>query len=199
MGIVPRAYCFFTYPFICCFISASLSLPPQVCEIGGLLGALQPRIPVSRNINYCSSLFETFVPQVREIGGLLGVPQQFIKRHPFPGPGLAVRVLGDVTDGTKLDTLREVDEIFVNTIKEFGLYDQIWQAFAVFLPVKSVGVQVRRSQLLLLSLVTGNNKIKRIDVKPCGLPARQVGRRAGARRAAGFKDCRLRYNLYIRS
>lgn len=52
-----------------------------------------------------------------------------------------MRVLGDVTEGNKLDTLREVDEIFVNAIKEFGLYDKIWQAFAVFLPVKSVGVQ----------------------------------------------------------
>uniref|UniRef100_A0A7S0YS74 GMP synthase [glutamine-hydrolyzing] n=1 Tax=Polytomella parva TaxID=51329 RepID=A0A7S0YS74_9CHLO len=84
---------------------------------------------------------ELFKDEVRAVGRLLGVPEQFIKRHPFPGPGLAVRVLGDVTDGNKLDTLREVDEIFVNTIREYGLYDEIWQAFAVFLPVKSVGVQ----------------------------------------------------------
>lgn len=78
---------------------------------------------------------------MRQIGRLLGVPEQFIARHPFPGPGLAVRVLGDVTDGDKLATLREVDEIYVNTIREFGLYDKIWQAFAVFLPIRSVGVQ----------------------------------------------------------
>lgn len=52
------------------------------------------------------------------------------------GPGLAVRILGDVTEGDKLDVLRQVDEIFVNTIWEFGIYDDIWQAFAVFLPVK---------------------------------------------------------------
>jgi GMP synthase (glutamine-hydrolysing) len=52
-----------------------------------------------------------------------------------------VRVLGDVTEGDKLDVLRDVDEIYINTIKEFGLYDEIWQAFAVFLPVRSVGVQ----------------------------------------------------------
>lgn len=84
---------------------------------------------------------ELFKDEVREIGRLLGVPEQFIKRHPFPGPGLAVRILGDVTEGTSLQTLREVDEIFVETIKEFGLYDEIWQAFAVFLPIKSVGVQ----------------------------------------------------------
>jgi GMP synthase (glutamine-hydrolysing) len=79
--------------------------------------------------------------QVRAIGRLLGVPDQFIKRHPFPGPGLAVRVLGDVTTDGKLDTLREVDEIFINTIREYNLYDEIWQAFAVFLPIKAVGVQ----------------------------------------------------------
>eukprot|EP00195_Chlamydomonas_chlamydogama_P016056 CAMPEP_0202890436 /NCGR_PEP_ID=MMETSP1392-20130828/832_1 /ASSEMBLY_ACC=CAM_ASM_000868 /TAXON_ID=225041 /ORGANISM="Chlamydomonas chlamydogama, Strain SAG 11-48b" /LENGTH=536 /DNA_ID=CAMNT_0049574005 /DNA_START=190 /DNA_END=1800 /DNA_ORIENTATION=- len=84
---------------------------------------------------------ELFKDEVRQVGRLLGVPEQFIKRHPFPGPGLAVRVLGDVTDTNKLDTLREVDEIFINTIREYGLYDEIWQAFAVFLPIRSVGVQ----------------------------------------------------------
>lgn len=148
--------------------------------------------------------------QVRAIGRLLGVPETFIKRHPFPGPGMGVRILGDVTEGDRLEVrgrggsalrrggslgeqrqavelteacvdcvrlasfcsssssnparacwlrckhsrvlllllspslpqvLRMVDEIYVNTIKEFGLYDEIWQAFAVFLPIKSVGVQ----------------------------------------------------------
>ncbi|MBA0609570.1 hypothetical protein Godav_021603 [Gossypium davidsonii] len=62
-------------------------------------------------------------------------------RHPFPGPGLAVRVLGDVTEGNALDIVRQVDEIFIQSIKDAGIYDSIWQAFAVFLPVKSVGVQ----------------------------------------------------------
>jgi GMP synthase PP-ATPase subunit len=61
------------------------------------------------------------------VGRLLGVPETFIKRHPFPGPGLAVRVLGDVTEGDKLDVLRDVDEIFINTIREYRLYDEIWQ------------------------------------------------------------------------
>ena len=69
------------------------------------------------------------------------VPDEFIRRHPFPGPGLAVRALGDVTDGTKLNVLRRADEIFVNCIREYGLYDEIWQAFAGFLPIKTVGVQ----------------------------------------------------------
>jgi GMP synthase (glutamine-hydrolysing) len=84
---------------------------------------------------------ELFKDEVREIGRLIGVPETFIARHPFPGPGLAVRIIGDVTLDTDLDTLREVDEIFINTIREFGIYNEIWQAFAVFLPIKSVGVQ----------------------------------------------------------
>ena len=67
--------------------------------------------------------------------------QEFIARHPFPGPGLAVRVLGDVTDEAALEDLRLVDEIYINAIREAGLYDKIWQAFAVLLPVRSVGVQ----------------------------------------------------------
>ncbi|GBG88782.1 hypothetical protein CBR_g48399 [Chara braunii] len=82
-----------------------------------------------------------FKDEVRALGALLQVPRSFLKRHPFPGPGLAVRVLGDVTAGDALQILREVDEIFINCIKEAGLYDEIWQAFAVFLPIKSVGVQ----------------------------------------------------------
>jgi hypothetical protein len=70
---------------------------------------------------------ELFKDEVRQVGRLLGVPDQFIRRHPFPGPGLAVRVLGDVTEGNKLDVLREADEIFINAIREYGLYDEIWQ------------------------------------------------------------------------
>ena len=79
--------------------------------------------------------------EVRTLGALLGVPDHFIKRHPFPGPGLAVRILGDVTLDDRLSTLRLADEIYIDTIREFGLYDDIWQAFAVFLPLRSVGVQ----------------------------------------------------------
>uniref|UniRef100_A0A383VHP2 GMP synthase [glutamine-hydrolyzing] n=1 Tax=Tetradesmus obliquus TaxID=3088 RepID=A0A383VHP2_TETOB len=84
---------------------------------------------------------ELFKDEVRAIGRLLGVPETFIKRHPFPGPGMGVRILGDVTEGDRLEVLCMVDEIYINAIKEFGLYDEIWQAFAVFLPIKSVGVQ----------------------------------------------------------
>ncbi|GAQ82817.1 GMP synthase [Klebsormidium nitens] len=82
-----------------------------------------------------------FKDEVRAMGKLLDVPVGFLRRHPFPGPGLAVRVLGDVTAGDALQVLREVDEVFINAIRDAGLYDQIWQAFAVFLPIRSVGVQ----------------------------------------------------------
>jgi len=96
-------------------------------------------LPEDLQFELIEPLRELFKDEVRALGRLLGVPEQFIARHPFPGPGLAVRVLGDVTLGNALDTLREVDEVYVNAIKEWGLYDEIWQAFAVFLPVRSVG------------------------------------------------------------
>ncbi|MFZ9596027.1 MAG: glutamine-hydrolyzing GMP synthase [Bdellovibrionia bacterium] len=83
---------------------------------------------------------DLFKDEVRTLGKTLGVPQEFLKRHPFPGPGLAVRILGEVTSDA-LDLLRAVDEVFLQAIHEAGLYDSIWQAFAVYLPIKSVGVQ----------------------------------------------------------
>ena len=98
-------------------------------------------LPKDLGFELIEPLRELFKDEVRSLGRLMGVPETFITRHPFPGPGLAVRVLGDVTDSNKLDTLRLVDEIFINEIKAAGLYDEIWQAFAVFLPLRSVGVQ----------------------------------------------------------
>jgi len=83
---------------------------------------------------------ELFKDEVRELGRVLDIPNDFLKRHPFPGPGLAVRVIGDIT-ADRLAMLREADEIFINALHEFGIYDEIWQAFAVFLPIKTVGVQ----------------------------------------------------------
>lgn len=82
---------------------------------------------------------ELFKDEVRQIGEMLGVPKEIVTRHPFPGPGLAVRVLGEITK-EKLALVREADNIFVEEIKQAGLYEQLWQAFAVILPVRSVGV-----------------------------------------------------------
>ena len=84
-------------------------------------------------------LRELFKDEVRNVGRELGLPEEMIGRHPFPGPGLAIRVLSDVTK-EKLDLLRAADAIYIEEIREAGLYDEIWQAFAVLLPVRSVGV-----------------------------------------------------------
>lgn len=98
-------------------------------------------LPKDMKLKLIEPLKLLFKDEVRALGKILNVPEGFLKRHPFPGPGLAVRVLGDVTEGNALDILRMVDEIFIQSIKDAGLYDSIWQAFAVFLPIKSVGVQ----------------------------------------------------------
>jgi GMP synthase (glutamine-hydrolysing) len=84
-------------------------------------------------------LRELFKDEVRLVGRELGLPQEIVGRHPFPGPGLAIRVLGAVTE-ERLDLLRKVDAVYIEEIRQAGLYDQIWQAFAVLLPIKSVGV-----------------------------------------------------------
>ncbi|MDQ2948755.1 MAG: GMP synthase (glutamine-hydrolyzing), partial [Acidobacteriota bacterium] len=75
----------------------------------------------------------------RNVGRELGLPEEMVGRHPFPGPGLAIRVLGDVTQA-KLEVLRQADAIYLEEIRAAGLYDEIWQAFAVLLPIRSVGV-----------------------------------------------------------
>ncbi|XP_047341236.1 GMP synthase [glutamine-hydrolyzing] [Impatiens glandulifera] len=98
-------------------------------------------LPKDMKLKLIEPLKLLFKDEVRSLGKILNVPEAFLKRHPFPGPGLAVRVLGDVTEGNALEILRQVDEIFIQSIKEAGLYDSIWQAFAVFLPIRSVGVQ----------------------------------------------------------
>ena len=84
-------------------------------------------------------LRELFKDEVRNVGRELGLPEEMVGRHPFPGPGLAIRILGDVSRD-KLDVLRKADAIYLEEIRSAGLYDDIWQAFAVLLPVRSVGV-----------------------------------------------------------
>lgn len=96
-------------------------------------------LPEKMNLKLIEPFRELFKDEVRAIGRELQLPEQFIERHPFPGPGLAVRVLGDITK-ERLDILREADEIFINEIKNHQIYNEIWQAFAVLLPVQTVGV-----------------------------------------------------------
>jgi GMP synthase (glutamine-hydrolysing) len=99
------------------------------------VGGLRPDLPWT----LIEPLRELFKDEVRQVGRELGLPEEIVGRHPFPGPGLAIRVLGPVTS-ERLDLLRRVDAIYIDEIREAGLYDQIWQAFAVLLPIRSVGV-----------------------------------------------------------
>jgi len=96
-------------------------------------------LPKKMNLKLIEPLKYLFKDEVRAVGKELSIPWEVLGRHPFPGPGLAVRILGDVTK-ERCDMLREVDDRFISTLKKEGLYDKIWQAFAVLLPVKSVGV-----------------------------------------------------------
>lgn len=84
-------------------------------------------------------LKELFKDEVRELGKVLGMPDELIQRHPFPGPGLAIRIIGEISD-ERLRMLREADEIVIEEVRQAGLYEELWQIFAVFLPVRSVGV-----------------------------------------------------------
>lgn len=96
-------------------------------------------LPEKMKLKLIEPLRELFKDEVREIGMKLGISKNFIFRHPFPGPGLAIRILSDVTK-EKLDLLKEVDDIYISELKKNFLYEKIWQAFAVLLPVQTVGV-----------------------------------------------------------
>ena len=96
-------------------------------------------LPERMNMKLVEPLRELFKDEVRELGRELGLPEAFVGRHPFPGPGLAIRIPGEVTK-ERCDILRKADAVYLEEIRNAGLYDAIWQAFAVLLPVKTVGV-----------------------------------------------------------
>jgi GMP synthase (glutamine-hydrolysing) len=116
--------------------SVSLTGGPSVTikshhNVGGL--------PERMNMKLVEPLRELFKDEVRELGRELGLPEAFVGRHPFPGPGLAIRIPGEVTR-ERCDILRKADAVYLEEIRNAGLYDAIWQAFAVLLPVRTVGV-----------------------------------------------------------
>ena len=96
-------------------------------------------LPERMDMKLVEPLRELFKDEARELGRELGLPEAFVGRHPFPGPGLAIRIPGEVTR-ERCDILRKADAIYLEEIRNAGLYDAIWQAFAVLLPVKTVGV-----------------------------------------------------------
>ena len=96
-------------------------------------------LPERMNLKLVEPLRELFKDEVRALGRELGLPDHFVARHPFPGPGLAIRIPGEVSK-EKADILRKADAIYLDEIRKAGLYDEIWQAFAVLLPVRTVGV-----------------------------------------------------------
>jgi GMP synthase (glutamine-hydrolysing) len=115
--------------------SVSFKGPSAVIKSHHNVGGL----PEKMGLKLIEPFRELFKDEVREVGKQLGLPMEIIQRQPFPGPGLAVRIVGDVTKA-RLDLLREADDIMMEEIKAAGLYNKIWQSFCVLLPVKSVGV-----------------------------------------------------------
>ena len=96
-------------------------------------------LPEEMNLKLCEPLQWLFKDEVRKVGREMGMPEHLITRHPFPGPGLAVRILGDITP-EKVRILQDADDIFIQGLRDWNLYDQVWQAGVILLPIKSVGV-----------------------------------------------------------
>ncbi len=115
--------------------SVSVKGPSAVIKSHHNVGGL----PEDMDFKLIEPLRELFKDEVRAVGAELGLAAEIVSRHPFPGPGLGVRVLGEITR-ERLAVLREADDIFIGEIRSAGLYDEIWQAFAVLLPVQTVGV-----------------------------------------------------------
>lgn len=116
----------------------------ESCSVNGPSATIKSHhnvggLPKEMNLRIVEPLRLLFKDEVRRVGRSLGISERLIGRHPFPGPGLAIRILGDITK-EKVEILQNVDHIFISALREAGLYDQVWQAGAILLPVKSVGV-----------------------------------------------------------
>ena len=116
----------------------------ESCSVNGPSATIKSHhnvggLPEKMNLKIVEPLRLLFKDEVRRVGRSLGIAERLIGRHPFPGPGLAIRILGDVTAG-KVEILQNVDRIYIDALRAAGLYDKVWQAGAILLPVKSVGV-----------------------------------------------------------
>lgn len=132
-------------------------------------------LPDFMKLKVVEPLNTLFKDEVRLVGKSLGVPHEILGRHPFPGPGLAIRILGDITP-EKVNILQKVDAIFINGLKHDGLYDQVWQAGAILLPVQSVGVmgdERTYEQVVALRAVTS---LDGMTADWCHLPYEFLGR-----------------------
>tara|TARA_Y100000748_G_scaffold285978_1_gene268906 strand:+ start:6755 stop:8296 length:1542 start_codon:yes stop_codon:yes gene_type:complete len=144
------------------------TLYPDVIESGVVDGHSSNTIKSHHNVGglpkdlkfkLIEPLRELFKDEVRKVGLELGLPKDLVQRHPFPGPGLAVRIIGDITK-ERVSILQQADQLFIETLYEDNLYDKIWQAFAVLIPVKTVGVmgdQRTYENLLALRAVTSSD------------------------------------------
>jgi len=116
-------------------------------------------VPQTLNLKIVEPLRDFYKDEVRQLGKNLGIPEKQISRHPFPGPGLLIRILGEITKD-RIKILQEADAIFIDELRNFGYYDKVWQAFAALLPVKSVGVmgdERTYGYIVTLRAVTSND------------------------------------------
>lgn len=151
--------------------SVSLKGPSATIKSHHNVGGL----PDFMKLKIVEPLEALFKDEVRLVGKTLGIPQDILGRHPFPGPGLGIRILGDITP-EKVDILQKVDAIFINGLKSEGLYDQVWQAGAILLPVQSVGVmgdERTYEQVVALRAVTS---VDGMTADWCHLPYPFLGR-----------------------
>ena len=151
--------------------SVSLKGPSATIKSHHNVGGL----PDFMKLKIVEPLDALFKDEVRLVGKTLGIPQDILGRHPFPGPGLGIRILGDITP-EKVDILQKVDAIFINGLKSEGLYDQVWQAGAILLPVQSVGVmgdERTYEQVVALRAVTS---VDGMTADWCHLPYPFLGR-----------------------
>ncbi len=151
--------------------SVSLKGPSATIKSHHNVGGL----PDFMKLKVVEPLEALFKDEVRLVGKTLGVPQDILGRHPFPGPGLGIRILGDITP-EKVEILQKVDAIFINGLKEDGLYDQVWQAGAILLPVQSVGVMGDERTYEQVVALRAVSSVDGMTADWCHLPYEFLGR-----------------------